>query len=250
MQVEWAILFAVAAISVGCLVQSALGFGGGMLLVPVLLATHGPHVAIPVTLTVSLVMNAQTSRERPGEEDRRLLVWSLGSCALLGLPVGFWLARNAELEHLQVGAGIMVIFAAAVVAFTRPGEISRPRRTSVMTAGALVGMCTPTIGFSGPPMLFVCRRMPSQVRRQTLASAFLPITIIGAPLALAAQWDRVSADWAHIAGWCAIAVICQLLVAPHGRRWHDRHGDQPRFTQAATAMLAATGVWCLLNGLT
>ena len=160
------------------LVQAGTGFGGALLLAPVLFATLRPAQAVVLSALLWIVQAAvMTVHLRPHVLGRE--VRPLAAAALPGLVVGALVLRVAPASALQVGVGIAVLVATALgVAWharAAPARLAWP-------AGVLCGALTTSISVNGPPLvLYLTGRGTSPAElRATLAATFLVVDVAAA----------------------------------------------------------------------
>lgn len=146
----WFIWVALAAFLAG-LVRGLAGFGGALILVPILSVFLGPMVAVPV---LNIVDGVTTLPLVPGAMRRchwpEVLPLFLGAAALL--PEGVHVLRVADpvtLRHIM-SVAILVIVGCMVAGVRYTG--SPGTRVSVVV-GALSGLMSGAIGLSGPPIV-------------------------------------------------------------------------------------------------
>lgn len=144
MEVNW-LLIAVGVFA-GFL-SSAFGFGGGMVLLPVITSVYGIELAIPISTIAQLLSNL--SRAGLGFRQiqwRKVLLFLATAAPLTALgAIGFSLADKTLMTRiLCIG---LIIF--AIIKVT--GKIRlKGSRTMVLTGGAVTGFVNGMLGISGP----------------------------------------------------------------------------------------------------
>jgi len=143
--------WAAAAAGVAGLVRGLTGFGGALILVPVLSLFLGPVVAVPV---LNIVDGVATFPLLPDAMRRcrwpEVIPLLLGALALL--PFGIYALRYvdpATLRHVM-SVVILGIVGCMVVGARYVGS---PSRTVGAGVGALSGLMSGAIGLSGPPIV-------------------------------------------------------------------------------------------------
>ncbi len=129
-------------------VAAVAGFGGAVLLLPVLVWAFGVRQAVPILTIAQLVGNGSRVWFNRADIDGRVVAWySVGAvpCALLG----GYLFATAPLAGLTRGIGVFLI---AVVAYRRLFKGSYPRLSAraFMAVGAGASLLSALAGSTGP----------------------------------------------------------------------------------------------------
>lgn len=161
--------WAVAAILIGGIMQSATGTGFAMLAAPVLTAVHGPQHSVATLALLGPVVSALTLGEvrKPDILGRTAVVLTIAG--IPGMVVGVLVLRHAPVDLLKVLVALAVL--GGVVAIGRGAKI----RGSAAGPGFLSGVLGTSVGLSGPPMVLYLlghRARPAEVR-DTMAAVFL-----------------------------------------------------------------------------
>lgn len=164
------------AVAAGASVQTAVGFGLGLLAAPVLALYDTDLVPGPL-LFVMVPLTLLVARRERGSLDFRGIRWALvgripgtvaGSLAVAVLPEG----------PLAVLFGFLVLLA---VVLSLTGWHLRPTTKTLLTAGAASGFMGTATSIGGPPMALVYQRSTGAELRATLAAYF----VVGAAFSLA-----------------------------------------------------------------
>jgi uncharacterized protein len=146
----WFPWVATAAFAAG-LVRGLVGFGGALILVPILSTFLGPVVAVPV---LNIVDGLTTLPLVPGAVRRchwpEVLPLFLGAVVLL--PVGVHVLRVADpvtLRHVM-SVAILVIVGCMAAGFRYARS---PGKVASAGVGALSGLMSGAVGLSGPPIV-------------------------------------------------------------------------------------------------
>jgi uncharacterized protein len=147
MDVEIALLIGVAALVTSAL-TAVLGFGGGVVLLAMLLLVVDPLVAIPLHAAIQVVSNGTRTLIRRHEVD-----WSIvGRFSLLVLPAGALvvpLVTRAPQTALQAAIAATVLVATWVP--ERTGRVlPRPTTPVWVGSGAVIGGLNVAVGATGP----------------------------------------------------------------------------------------------------
>jgi uncharacterized protein len=180
--------FAAMALScaVGGAVQGTIGFGLGLLVVPIVqLVEPG---AVPVALLcASLPLTVTMAVRERGHLDVRGLGWIMAG-RLIGTGAGVWILTSVPPNGLAVAVGAMILIA---VLASMLGVPIRPQPSIVVSAGIVSGVMGTTAAIGGPAVAIVYSDRPGPEMRSTIAWAFVLgfIVSFGALLA-AGQVDR------------------------------------------------------------
>ena len=183
------LIAALVAVLVGASVQGALGFGAGLVSIPLLLLIDPRFVPGPVVI-VGLVMNLLALGADAHHADWRGARW-----AIAGLVPGT-IAASFALSAFT-GASMTVASAAAVlvaVAVSAAGLRPQARRRTMVGAGFFSGYLGGTAGIGGPPLALAYQGAPVRTLRATLPAIF----VAGGALTLVAlaRTDHLSSlDW-------------------------------------------------------
>ena len=154
---EWALLLVGGWLA--ATVSGAAGFGGALLLLPVLMYTLGARDAVPVLTLAQLLGNL--SRAGFGFREirwRPVLVFSLG--AIPASIIGAWLFVTLPSTHILRFIGVFLL---AIVALRHTGYGKRVFPTRWLPpAGAAVGFLSAVVGSAGPlgAAVFLGLRLP------------------------------------------------------------------------------------------
>jgi uncharacterized membrane protein YfcA len=208
--------FALAAILLGGILQSATGTGFAMLAAPVLTAVYDPKISVATLALLGPVVSALTlaERRRPEPIPRTTAVLTLAS--IPGMAVGVLVLRHTPIDLLRILVALAVLAGTAVIA--RGVKI----RGSAAGPGFLSGVLATSTGLSGPPMVLYLlghRARPAQVR-DTLAAVFLITGLLTiAALAIGDLLDPVE----RLPLFLAATVVGQVAGRFIFRRLGERH---------------------------
>lgn len=212
-------------LALGALVQSAIGFGMGIVAIPLLVNGGAPlpiamSLLMPNVLIQTLVSCWRLRRELPWAESGQVVIWRLVS-----LPLGVFLLKIASSQgqaatRFLLGIGLIGLLLA-------PGEesIKRVDKRSpgfgwTCLAGLTSGLLMGLIGMGGPPLMAWVMRQDWPPLRQR---AFLWLSFL---LALPAQigwmaW-QFGSPWRNgfLVGCCSIPIV--VLVTWSIGTWADR----------------------------
>lgn len=207
------------AVLIGAGLQSATGFGFGMVSAPLLFAATSPAEAVGLMMLLGVEINGLTlasEGRRPaplGAEARRLVAWGIP-----GMLGGVAVLRGLDETALQVLVTLAVLGSLAV-RHLRPAR-GAPGRWLLPAAGLAAGALNTATSAPGPPLvLYLLRRRarPEQVR-DTLSVVFLCFSFLGI-VALAATGTTEAVPEAL---WVAATVPLVLIGHVAGRRGFAR----------------------------
>ncbi len=228
--------------ALGAFVQSVTGFGGALVLAPVLFATMRPAQAVLLSALLGLAQSAVLVLRNRQEVLRRELR-SLLAFALPGLAVGVLVLRVASSSTLRVAVGVSVI-----VATILGRALARGTRLPIHTAapaGFLAGLLTTSVTVNGPPLVLYLsgRRATAAEMRGTLAAAFIALDAV-AIVGLAAGGALVAPPPAAIVA-LAVSFVPGMLAG----LWLAPRLPEAHYANGVTLLLLALGVASVVGGL-
>lgn len=246
------------AVAAGAALQSATGFGFGLLAAPILFAVIDPQPAIGLLAVLGLMVNLLTlltegRTPRPLGREAAILV----GCAVPGALLGVVVLRSLDAVALQVMLSVGVIATLvvrhvlatpqAVVPVLHDGPRPRPVWSAPL-AGLLSGALSTSTSTSGPPLLLhlLGRGARPSVVRDTLTVCFLGLGLI-TPIALVVTRSTEAVPDATLAGVLVPAVVLGHLS---GRRLFARLAHGPHYELVVTIALLASVALGLVNVLT
>jgi len=238
----WQLAAIGAAGFLGATLAAVTGFGGAAVLLPVLVATVGPRLAVPVLTVAQLIGNGSRVWFNRGEVSWPVVGWF----ALGGVPLavaGGLLFANAPLHALTRLIGGFLI---AIVLWRRlrPLPAWRPTLRSFAGIGAASSLLSALVGSVGPLMapLFLAYGLVKGAYIGTEASATVVMHL--AKLAAYRQ-AAVLPDRAILAG----VALGPVMIAGSwaGKRIVDRMPAQVFVTVIEVTMVGA-GLLFLLRG--
>ncbi|WP_047250317.1 sulfite exporter TauE/SafE family protein [Chromobacterium subtsugae] len=214
-----------------------LGVGGGLIIVPVVLAVlaaahlggeHAQHLAVGTSLAVMVFTSASSVRahHKKGAVDWRI-VRGMAPAMVLGTLAGSLLAGWIPGRAL---AWFFVVYAYAVAAQMLIGKQPRagremPGRAGQGAAGGAIGMISSWVGIGGGsmsvPLMSWCN-VPVHTAIGTSAALGWPIAVSGALGYLASGWRAQGLPWGSVGFVYLPAMLALMLMtvlcAPLGAR--------------------------------
>jgi uncharacterized membrane protein YfcA len=200
----------VAIVLVGAAAQSALGFGFGLLTVPVLSLIEPDLVPGPSVVFGGIALVALMLEEHGGAD------WGFVGWATVGRLPGSLLAAAllAALSRsaLTVVLSLLVI---AAVAMSLGGWRVPGSRPAFVGAGVLSGLMGTVASIGGPPLLLTLQDRPAPELRASVGGA----SVIGAALSIAVLvgFGEMGADEWRLVALLLPAVLAGIVVGRHAR---------------------------------
>jgi uncharacterized protein len=231
-------VIALAAVTVGALVQGSVGFGANIVAVPVIAVLEPDALPATLALVVIPLVVVMVVRERHAV-DRQGATWiTIGR--LPGTVLGAWVVAVISPDTLSVllGAGVLL----AVVMSTLTPTIPVNGVTAI-TAGFASGAMGTATSIGGPPLALLYQHHEGPVLRATLAVAFAVgtvLSLVGLAIAGAIEpWHLVLAS-ALVPGLLAGLALSRLLIDRLDRAW---------LRPAVLAFAAATAVVAIIRAI-
>lgn len=254
------LLMCLAAGAVAGLLAGLFGVGGGLIIVPVLVAIFemqgfDSSIHMHLALGSSLATIVMTSTSSVIAHHRKGAVeWpvfrALAPGLVIGALFGAWLADFVSSEHLRIAFGVGEILVA--INMLRPKgtarERSLPNKAGLASAGGIIGTLASMGGIGGGtfmvPYLSWCGMQMQRVVA-TSAAGGLPIAVAGATGYAIAGWNEAALPeyafgYLYLPGILGI-ISASVLVAPLGAQLaHKLPADKLKL--AFAALLAGLGI--------
>lgn len=239
MPIEPQLLVVLALVTVlAAAVHSALGFGSGPLLVPVLLLVADPAIAVVTAVLVGMAVNVlalATEGRRPSVPARHLS--PLWVAALPGCAAGSALVEAIPVEALAATVSVLLVLSATPL-FLSP-SLALPLPPSAMAvAGTVTGASAALTGVFGPllAVFLVAAGERGAALRDSLGVSFL---VVGAAAVTASL--AITASWAGL--WLAAALLAPAAAGyVLGRRAAQRLAPPVQRRAVLVAVLTGAGI--------
>ena len=208
-----------AAVLLGALLQSAVGFGFALVCAPLLFAAIGPIEAVGLVTLLGLQVNLMTllgegRRPEPLRElAARMLAWSLP-----GMLAGVAVLRSVDAVVLQVLLTVTVFatLAARRLAQRRAAKPGPAPPWAPPVAGLAAGALCLTTSTAGPAvvLLLLGRGHPPVAVRDTLTVTFLGLAVLSAGVLLATGTTAAIPGWGVLAATVPLTAAGQLIGRP------------------------------------
>lgn len=158
---------AALALMVGCIIQTAMGFGMAVIAAPIIVIFKPEWVPIILTIVAMLLSFQNSWNQRSG------VVWSGIVPAMIsrvpGTLIGAWVLTLLAAQWLQLMVAGMVFIAIFVTLFAKPFA-ANTRNLSL--AGFCSGIAGTTTSIGGPPMALVMQHGGGHTTRANLSVYF------------------------------------------------------------------------------
>lgn len=161
------VLAAVAIMAVASCVQGSIGFGCGLLAIPLFALLDPDLVPGPIFVGNAVLTSATALRERR-DIDWHAVRWATAG-RLPGTIVGSLVLARATDTSLQLLVAIVILVAVALSV----GPLRVPANASTLFgAGGFSGFSSTSVGFGGPPMALLLQHRPGPQFRSTMGTFF------------------------------------------------------------------------------
>ena len=181
------ILIAIAAVLIAALVQASIGFGAGMIILPILI-----WAGMPIGEILALMSGAVTAQltvkiwHYRKEIPWRLVIWPVGVARLIGYVPGFallWVLAGSSTDVVKQAVGGMILVALALQLGLRVEPREKLAQGWAWLAGFVGGVTAGAVGMGGPPLVLwvVAHDWPNKQARLFLWASFwfvMPIQIV------------------------------------------------------------------------
>ncbi len=152
------------AACLGGFMRGFVGFGGALVVVPVLSVVFGPRAAVAISSIMSFPAALQLLPEAIRHSERPFVI-PMGLTIMLTAPLGSWLLVLADPKLMSmVIAGLVIV----MTAMLGSGKSFKRKvgMTTLIAAGAAGGLVQGIAGIGGPPVVAVTLAKPGTPRQQ------------------------------------------------------------------------------------
>lgn len=209
----------------GAMVQSAIGFGMGIVAIPLIVSGGAPlpiamGILMPNVLIQTLVSCWRLRRELPWAASWQIVMWRL-----VGLPVGLYVltrisAQGQSNSRFLLGIGLLGLLLVPIEAEGDPKARVPLARGWTSVAGLTSGFLMGLIGMGGPPLMAWVMRQDWPAQRQR---AFLWLSFLMAlPVQIGLMGWHFGPPWRRgfLFGCCSVPIV--VLVSWLVGSWADR----------------------------
>lgn len=243
------VLVAVGVVFFAAAVQAAVGFGAGMIIVPVLIWAGMPIEAALALMSAAVTgqLSVKLWRYR-NEVPWREVLWPMGAARALGYIPGFtllWLLSGATTDVVKQSVGAMVLLALGLQVGLRVKPRQRLASGWAWLAGLAGGTTAGAVGMGGPPLVLwvVAHDWESKKARLFLWASFwvcMPIQLA----TLVIMFDPV--PQLQLMG-VGLATLPAALLGLAGGLWLGHRIPKKQLRWAMIALLFVLGVTSLVG---
>ena len=173
----WDLAIAALIATVAGLTKGYAGFGGGMIMAPLLALIYGPTQAVAMIMVLEFLASLQLFPRAARQTDWRL-IGPLALITCLLTPVGLYALLYTEPDTMRrvIGAVVLALALIMLSGWRYRGEI-RPALTAGV--GVLAGLLMGATGLGGPPViLYMLSRPESADRARAGMISYFAIAIV------------------------------------------------------------------------
>ena len=207
--------------------QGAVGFGLGMLAIPVLIYLDIRFVPGPL-LVAAFTLHLLVLRRDRGSLDASGLTLLLSGRVLGTVPAAMLMA-SLPLDSMKL------LLAGVVLAGAMMGALHsspQPTPTALISAGTASGFMATAAGLGGPPVALIYQHSPGPRLRGTLAAYFIVGTIVS--LGALAWAGRFGADEIRLSGFLIPGTVLGYFLSHPAAAYLDRG-----YTRTAVLVVSA-----------
>jgi uncharacterized protein len=231
-------VYIVSVVFFAMLVQSSVGFGAGLIGLPLLVLRIPFEVAAPMIGLMSLVTGVIIIAQDREHVHVRSVSWLLVS-SFVGIPLGLWLLAHGSPHLLKGLLGLFLVAFAGDSMFVGPRwELKSDRPIWLCVCGFWAGVLGTAFATSGPPLVIyaAARRWTAPQFRATAQGFFLPSGIV----IVAGYW--LAGFWGRTVTTYFLYALPPALAALWIGRLVNRRLRQHAFQRALYVLLLAIGV--------
>jgi len=245
---DWLLLVMVTFLA--ATVQSATGFGFGLIAVSAFLIVLNSIAAIQLVMIIILVMSCVHWPKLRGIAPGYLLKWLSIGC-MLGFPLGILIYHQLDLDTIKAIIALLIILISVQNGWylfnkvkINTSQSSQPhRRNTVMGVGIASGIMASSMAMPGPAvMLYLSRSVLSKDEIRATILTFFLFSYGGALLLQATLIGIESQTW-----FLAAALTPSALVGMVVGHLLSKRINQQVFKGLVLVILLLTGLFMLLN---
>ncbi len=168
-----------AAVFGGC-IRRLSGFGGALIMTPLLMWIFPVPFLIPIVLSAEIFGGVLLSRHWQLHQEDQFRLGRMLVCSALGLPLGIYLGGLTPIEILKAfTSGFIIIFASYLL--FKPHFQLHISKFLDGFAGSLSGLLLGSCGIGGPPVALYLNasHLPFQRARSLLSQFVTGISLLG-----------------------------------------------------------------------
>jgi uncharacterized membrane protein YfcA len=224
-------------------IQGLVGFGSGLVMVPVLVLYFEPKVLVPMALLHGLVMNgALAMGARRSVEPKR--VAPILITGIFGIPFGALLLIFLLPEYIKLLIGVVIVAFGLMLLSGRTFRVRNETRTSLLV-GSISGLLNGSISMSGPPVIlfFSNQKVRKGNFRANLVFYFFILNIV--TLLVFYFMGIMTLEVMIIAG----ILLPAALIGIGAGSLVSKHVNEKLFRRIALLLVTAAGAVSLVSGI-
>ena len=234
---------AVSAVLLGGVLRGFVGFGGALIIIPVLATIFTPSEAVAMHLMMEIPGTLQLLPVAWRQSDKQAVSPTL-MAIIIGTPLGAYLLANLDPQPMRIGISLMVLIIVGLLArdWRYPGHIGR----GIMAGAGIVGGFTQgSTGMGSPPMVVVLmsRTDGNDTTRGNVLAVATGLIVVAVPM----QW-AYGLLTAKSVFFGLLAGPAYVLATYMGSRFYAYRGDRI-YRNAVLVLLAAIAVYTLIASL-
>jgi uncharacterized protein len=181
-----ALSYVLMIVFVATLIRSTLGFGEGLVAVPLLALFIPITVATPLVALLSITVGGIVVLQDWRKIHLQSASWLIGA-TVFGIPIGLLLLTSRHPKSIKIVLALTIIgFSLYSLIGLRRMLLQQDSTPLLLLCGFAAGILGGAYGMNGPPLAIYggLRRWTAQHFRATLQAYFLPASLIG----LAGYW--------------------------------------------------------------
>lgn len=219
--------------AISAALQGAVGFGLGMLAIPVLIYLDVRFVPGPLLVAALCLHMLVLRRDRSGVDSSGLT--TLLSGRVVGTIPAAWLLASLPLASMKLLLALVVL-AGAIMGAVHAAP--HPTPAALFTAGTASGFMATAAGLGGPPVALVYQHAPGRRLRGTLAAYFIVGTFFS--LAALAWAGRFGAEEIRLSAFLIPGTVLGFVISRPAAAYLD--GGYTRTAVLTVSALAAVTV--------
>ena len=234
------LLPALLATALAGLARGFTGFGGALVMAPVLLTVIDPISTTAIVIIVNVVAGILQAREIHREAD-----WNIARplcyAALLTAPIGLWSIHVLDIERVRQIVGAIVLLATVALLLRWRFPFSIRQRLGTVALGGSSGFLFGLGGIGGPPVVLglLADGTPARIARATQLAYFSVIQLFTLLVMAATQ----SLTTRHLLLGALLSPIYYLGGLAGGRLLTPAR--EPWFRRASIGVLFAVSAFAL-----
>ena len=216
-------------VTLGATLQGTVGFGMGLIAVPLLILIDPRFVPGPLLGTSIVYVLLLAVRNRRGVRWGDLK-WALTG-RVVGVTIGAAVLAAVSPDRIELVFGVLILVAVAISA---SGLEVEPRPGTLLGAGTLSGFMATTVSIGGPPMALLYQHKSGERLRGTMSGFF----VIGILIALTGLHLIGRFGWQEVvlAAMLLPGTLLGFLLSRHTAQVFDRGYIRPAVLTVSSVM--------------